>query len=221
MSTKTLVFSALLLACTSTSFADDPDRGDYPAHWWEPVPREDAPSWEVLPQDAGPGEVILSKRNELGRLSNFAATAFTLDGTHYPSLEGFWQMMKYPETADDPRATHPGVSWPHTRPEVAAMVGFEAKRAGDAGSENMRKMGINWVSYRGERMTYRTPRKGAHYDLIVRAMRAKIAQNPPVREILLSTGDLVLRPDHRQGENPPPAWQYHRIYMRIRSELQD
>ena len=32
-------------------------------------PRHEAASWESLPQDAGPGEVILSKRNELGLLS--------------------------------------------------------------------------------------------------------------------------------------------------------
>src|SRR5215216_6775258 len=65
----------------------------YPAIWWAPVPKKGAPAWEILPQEAGPGEVILSKRNELGLLSNFSATTFTLDGITYPSLEGFWQMM--------------------------------------------------------------------------------------------------------------------------------
>src|SRR6266702_4460357 len=69
----------------------------YPSHWWTPVSKEGAPSWEILPQEAGPGEVILSKRNELGLLSNFAATPFTFHGRRYASLEGFWQMMKYPE----------------------------------------------------------------------------------------------------------------------------
>jgi|GraSoiStandDraft_1057264.scaffolds.fasta_scaffold84034_2 hypothetical protein len=34
----------------------------YPAHWFAPVPKEGAPAWEILPQEAGPGEVILSKR---------------------------------------------------------------------------------------------------------------------------------------------------------------
>ena len=32
----------------------------YPASWWTPAPKEGAPSWEILPQEAGPGEVILS-----------------------------------------------------------------------------------------------------------------------------------------------------------------
>jgi hypothetical protein len=44
------------------------DTHAYPAAWWAPVPRESAASWEILPQDAGPGEVILSKRTELGIL---------------------------------------------------------------------------------------------------------------------------------------------------------
>jgi hypothetical protein len=62
----------------------------YPGHWWAPVPKEGAPAWEILPQEAGPGEVILSKRHELGLLSNFAATPFTFRGRRYASLEGFW-----------------------------------------------------------------------------------------------------------------------------------
>ena len=60
--------------------------------------REGAPSWEILPQAAKPGEVILSKRNELGLLSNFAPTPFTFRGQSYASLEGFWQTTLYPET---------------------------------------------------------------------------------------------------------------------------
>src|SRR5436190_19865381 len=90
----------------------------YPAHWWTPVPQEGAPAWEILPQEAGPGEVIVSKRNELGLLSNFAATPFTFRGQRYASLEGFWQMMKYPEGPDDPRATSPGLEWKFTRAQV-------------------------------------------------------------------------------------------------------
>src|SRR5262245_53677858 len=81
----------------------------YPAHWWTPVAKAGAPSWEILPQEAGPGEVILSKRHELGLLSNFAPTPFTFRGRRYASLEGFWQMMLYPESAADPRATFPGI----------------------------------------------------------------------------------------------------------------
>jgi predicted NAD-dependent protein-ADP-ribosyltransferase YbiA (DUF1768 family) len=194
--------------------------GRYPAHWWTPVPEDQKPAWEVLPQAAKPGQVILSKRNELGILSNFAATPFTLRGKHYASVEGFWQMMLYPEGPGDPRAKAPGIAWPHTREEVAQMTGFEAKDAGTFAEENMRKMGIDWVTFEGRRMKYRSNKKGDHYRLILEAMRAKLEQNPKVREILLSTGDLVLLPDHIQEAAPPAEWLYFRIWTDIRTDLQ-
>src|SRR5882672_2175362 len=90
-------------------------RTNYPAQWWTPAPTNGAPGWEILPQAAAPGEVILSKRNELGLLSNFAPTTFTFHGKSYASLEGFWQMMKYPGSTNDLRATFPGLEWKLTR----------------------------------------------------------------------------------------------------------
>jgi predicted NAD-dependent protein-ADP-ribosyltransferase YbiA (DUF1768 family) len=192
----------------------------YPAQWWAPVPEAEKASWEILPQAAKPGEVILSKRNELGILSNFAATPFNFHGVRYASVEGFWQMMLYPEGADDPRARAPGIVWAHTRAEVAGMTAFDAKSAGDAAERNMRKMGIDWVSCEGKRMKYRSMEKAEHYRLIVDAMRAKLEQNPKVREILLATGDLILRPDHIQEPDAPPEWRYFEIWMDIRTELQ-
>jgi len=134
-----------VLPCiVALSFALAQSTPGFPAHWWTPVPESSAASWEILPQAAKPGEVILSKRNELGILSNFAATPFALHGKRYASVEGFWQMMLYPEGPDDPRAKVPGIRWPHTRDEVARMTAFEAKDAGTAAEENMRKMGIDW-----------------------------------------------------------------------------
>jgi predicted NAD-dependent protein-ADP-ribosyltransferase YbiA (DUF1768 family) len=194
--------------------------GRYPAHWWAPVPENEKAGWEILPQEAQPGEVILSKRNELGILSNFAATPFTLRGKRYASVEGFWQMMLYPEDPDDARAKALGITWPHTRDEVSQMTGFDAKHAGEAAEKNMAKMGIDWVTFEGRRLEYRSMKKADHYRLIVAAMRAKLEQNPKVREILLATGDLVLRPDHIQEDNPPPEWKYFQIWMELRSELQ-
>ena len=192
---------------------------NYPAHWWTPVPEANKPDWEILPQAAKPGEVILSKRNELGILSNFAPTPFTLYGKRYASVEGFWQMMLYPEGPDDPRAKFPGITWQHTREEVSQMTAFVAKNAGEIGEKNMQKMGIDWVTFDGKRMQYWSMEKGEHYRIIVAAMRAKLEQNPKVKEILLSTGNLVLRPDHYQEENPPAEWRYFQIWMDLRSEL--
>jgi predicted NAD-dependent protein-ADP-ribosyltransferase YbiA (DUF1768 family) len=192
----------------------------YPPHWWTPAPAAGVPAWEILPQAAGPGEVILSKRNELGLLSNFAATAFTFRGKRYASVEGFWQMMKYPEDGEDPRAKFDGNVWKFTRREVAGMTAFEAKDAGALASKNMSRMGIDWVSFEGERFPYRPAEPGRHYELIVAAMRAKLEQNPEVRRVLLATGDLVLMPDHRQEDNPPAAWRYFDVWMMLRAQLQ-
>lgn len=211
----------LFFAATWTVIAAEIERDPrYPVHWWKVVPREEAASWEILPQDAGPGEVILSKRNELGLLSNFAATPFEFHGKRYASLEGFWQMMKYPEGEDDPRAKFPGIDWAHTREQVAQLTGFEAKKAGTLAEKNMKKMGIGWVTFEGAKMEYKSKVPGEHYKLIVEATREKVRQNPEVKRVLLATGDLILKPDHHQEPDAPAAWRYYEILTTIRTELQ-
>jgi hypothetical protein len=211
-----LVSLAFNVRTDSPTIIRDPK---YPAHWWTPVPTNGAPAWEILPQEAGPGEVILSKRNELGLLSNFAATPFTFHGKKYASLEGFWQMMKYPGGTNDVRATFPGLEWKLTREQVAQLTGFDAKHAGSAADGNMRKMGITWVTFEGERLEPRPAMSDDFYRLIVEATRAKVAQNPEVQKVLLATGKLVLKPDHHQEPDAPPAWLYFDILMVIRTEL--
>lgn len=203
----------MLLSCATLHAAD------YPKHWFAPIPESEKASWEILPQAAKPGEVILSKRNELGILSNFAATPFTFHGKRYESVEGFWQMMLYPEDPNDPRAKAPGVVWTHTRDEVAHMTAFAAKDAGTAAEANMAHMQIDWVTFEGKRIAYRSQKPGEHYALIVAAMRAKLEQNPKVRAILLATGDLQLRADHTQETDAPPEWFYNRIWMQVRRQL--
>lgn len=183
------------------------------------MPTNGAPAWEILPQAAAPGEVILSKRHELGLLSNFAPTPFTFRGQRYASLEGFWQMMKYPESADDERAKIPGLEWRYTRDQVAQLTAFDAKRAGDLAEKNMQQMGITWVTFQGRRLEYRENARGEFYQLIAAAMREKVRQNPEVKAVLLATRDLVLKPDHHQATNAPPAWRYYEILTEIRAEL--
>jgi predicted NAD-dependent protein-ADP-ribosyltransferase YbiA (DUF1768 family) len=213
--------SFLLASCQSPRPAASV-QGDsrYPPRWWTPVPTEGKPDWEILPQEARPGEVILSKRNELGLLSNFAATPFVFRGVRYASLEGFWQMMLYPEGPDDERARFPGLEWKYTREQVSQMKSFEAKAAGTLAEENMKRMGITWVTFEGKRIEYRTPTPGEHYQLIVAATREKVRQNPEVTQVLLATGDLILKPDHRQEPDAPAAWRYYEILTEIRAELQ-
>jgi len=191
----------------------------YPASWWTPVRDPHPPSWEILPQAAAPGEVILSKRNELGLLSNFAATPLVFHGKKFASVEGFWQATKYPENEKDPRMHYPGIHWPYTRAQVESMTAFEAKHAGDVGTTNMKTMGIDWVSFEGRHMVYRAPGESDFYKLIVQVMKEKLKQNPQVRDVLLRTGDLRLRPDHQPGPPSLKAWQYFDIWMSIRAEI--
>ncbi|HXI83123.1 MAG TPA: NADAR family protein [Verrucomicrobiae bacterium] len=213
----------LLVSFAANALADSPTitrDPKYPAYWWTPVSKEGAPAWEILPQEAGPGEVILSKRNELGLLSNFAATPFEFHGKRYASLEGFWQMMKYPEDTNDLRATFPGLEWKLTREQVAQLTAFDAKHAGSVADANMKKMGITWVTFEGKRIEPRSTTSDEYYKLIVEATRAKVAQNPEVQKVLLATGDLVLKPDHHQEPDAAPAWRYYEILTTIRTELQ-
>ena len=154
------------------------------------------------------------------QLSNFAATAFTLDKIRYESVEGFWQMMKFPENSKDIR--HPeAIKTPYSRNSVQKLTAFKAKEAGDAGNKIMKTLKINWVTYQSKKMTYRTSKKLTHYHLIKRAMRAKLQQNPKVKKVLQSTGELTLLPDHHTFKNPPPAWEYYKIWMELREEFRE
>lgn len=202
----------LLFICGQIALAQP-----YPEEWFRPVPRELAHSWEILPQDAAPGEVILSKRNELGILSNFAATPFIYRNENYASIEGFWQMMKYPEGPRDPRASK---AYPFTRAQVAAMTAFEAKDAGSIGSKFMKELGINWVTFQGKKIQYCSVERGEHYRLIKEAMREKLLQNSEVKRILLATGNLILKPDHHNEGCQAPEWKYYELWMELRAELQ-
>lgn len=197
----------------------------YPDSWWQPIFDRNPPAWEILPQEAKPNEVILSKRNELGILSNFANTPFDFAGKRYASVEGFWQMMLYPEGDQDPRLDHnreKNIHWIYTREQVSQMSSFEAKQAGEWAEANMQKLAISWVSFNGERFPYRTPNHihGRHYELIKQAMWEKLQQNPIVKNILCQTGNLILKPDHIGENNPPDEWHYYDIWMELRQKLQ-
>ena len=220
---RNVLSSIIILVClgVTSAFSQQITRDPrYPAHWWQAIIDPKKPDWEIMPQEAAAGEVILSKRHELGLLSNFAPTPFVFHGKRYASLEGFWQMMKYPESPDDPRAKFPGLEWKYTREQVTQMVSFEANHAGTLASDNMTKMGITWVSFEGKRFEYKPAVAGEHYKLIVDATWEKVKQNPEVKRVLLSTGDLILKPDHRQEANAPAAWRYYEILTQIRTELQ-
>jgi len=209
---KYLVFLFLVSSCSSI-------KPKYQAHWWNKVSKKDLAWWEISPSSVDPAnnEVILSKRNELGILSNFANTPFRFRGDSYQSIEGLWQSMKFPESTNDPRNRY-GI-WIYKRSDVAQMIGPKAKKAGDFASKLMKKNNINWVSFQNNKMSYRTSARGSHYKIIKEAMGCKLLQNKKVEKILLSTGNLNLRPDHLTKKTDPPAWKYYQIWMELRDEI--
>ncbi len=75
-----LLIILLLIAGVSCFGQTKKSAVTYPAIWFAPINDPNKPEWEILPQEARDGEVILSKRNEFGILSNFAATRFELYG---------------------------------------------------------------------------------------------------------------------------------------------
>lgn len=204
------------------SFSVESQIRSYPAIWWKPVPRDQAQSWEILPQDAKPGEVILSKRNELGVFSNLALSPFKYENERYESVEAFWQMMKYPDPKDllDPRLQY-AAEYPYTREQVKKLFDFDSKKAGEAANKVMKDHGIKWISYRGKKFEYKDMGVGSefHYKLIYNVIKEKIIQNPKIKILLLRTGDLVLMPDHVIPENSPKSYYYAKILMDIRSQL--
>ncbi len=208
------------MGCASLTSSQTPS---YPESWWAPVPESDLASWEIPPQAADPhkNEVILSKRNELGIFSNLSAAPFTLDGMNYASVEALWQSLKFPEDAKDPRAQNPNIKWELTRAQVMQMSGFDAKHAGDKANENMKKLGISWVSYKGQRFEPKAAGAQTHYELIFRGTQAKVEQNPEIQALLLKTGNLKLLPDHKQAPDLTAAYKYFDMLMKIREGLSE
>ena len=196
---------------------------NYSDSWWQVVPESELKSWEIPPQAANrsQNEVILSKRTELGIFSNLSDSVFTMDNVQYSSLEGLWQGMKYPENANDERLKDPTVKWLYTREQVYKMSGFESKKAGDIANENMKKLGIKWITYRGQKIDYNSSDEGRkkHYEIILQASREKVLQNPAIHKLLIQTKGLQFFPDHKQQINPAPAYKYHEIYMKVRYEI--
>lgn len=233
---NSLVLGAFFTACSNSSNkttqtpqntpkieaeSSTPDwQKDYPAIWWQEVPRDQAKSWEILPQDAGFKEVILSKRNDLGLISNFAETSFVYHGVCYPTIEAFWQMMKYPETENDPRWSW-AKNWKYTRAQVTQLNGYAAKSAGNYANFLMDKNDANWVTFEGKVLTFATKEPQEHYRLIWEASIEKLRQNPEVLKILLSTKDLKLRPDHQVSDEAPQEWHYYQLWTKLRELVQN
>jgi hypothetical protein len=98
------------------------------------------------------------------------------------------------------------------------MADFESKKAGDQANEIMKKLGIKWVTYKGQKIEYKGKDQATHYEIIYRASVAKIEQNPRIKELLMQTKGLTFMLDHKQEPTSPPAYRTDQIYMKIRDE---
>jgi predicted NAD-dependent protein-ADP-ribosyltransferase YbiA (DUF1768 family) len=211
-----IILFAILFFLTTISFAQ------YPESWFKPVSETERQSWEILPQDAKDGEVILSKRTELGIFSNLSEAHFIFEGETYYSIESLWQMMKYPDLSDKTDERNQFQSeYPFKREEVKQLVGFECKKAGDAANAVMKSHDIKWISFQTKKFNYKDMKDGSefHYQIISKAIEAKVTQNEAIKKLLIQTGDLKLRPDHKIDPNSPKAYFYFDILMQIRNKL--
>jgi predicted NAD-dependent protein-ADP-ribosyltransferase YbiA (DUF1768 family) len=206
---------AMLINCALAETAN------YPSEWWKPVTEQNTPGWEVLPQAAKEGEVILSKRTELGIFSNLSKSPFVLDGISYASIEGLWQGMKYPDLTltNDDRALVEG--WKNTREEVFLMSSWDSKSAGNFANQMYADHGFKMINYFDHWFSYTDKAEGSqfHLELITRAIRAKVEQNLEIKNLLLKTSGLKLRPDHLMSENAQASFKYHEILEKIRDSL--
>lgn len=106
-------------------------------------------------------------KNDIDKLlSNFAETPFTLWGETYGSVEGFWQALKFPKSADKRR--------------VAKLAGVEAKRAG---REAPKSQTFIW---QGSEIRVGSAQ---HHALMRMAVKAKLKQNRRLLRMLLASGD--------------------------------
>jgi predicted NAD-dependent protein-ADP-ribosyltransferase YbiA (DUF1768 family) len=129
-------------------------------------------------------------------ISNFAPTAFELDGEAYASVEGFWQSLK---------ATHRD-----DRVRIAGLSGGEARAAGQALDPPA------CVSFRGQYLRWGRPE---HWDLMRLACRAKFTQVADARAALLATGQRPLTHRMRRDSRSIPGVIMAGIWRQLRDEL--
>lgn len=151
--------------------------------------------------------VSSTAKTEVGRLlSNFADTPFELDGNTYTTVESFWQGLYFPEGSQE-------------REQIAQMSGRDAKRAA------VNKPINESLTYDGEEFAIGSQQ---HHELMKKAVRAKLEQNPDVLQKLLTTGDmkithLVIRKDGtlEPDSTSIPREIFSQILMDLREEFRN
>lgn len=146
-----------------------------------------------------PINISSASPEEIGRrMANFGATPFTLDGRRYASVESFYVGLKFLDDAE--------------RMRIAAMPAKEAFLYGKGS-------GLKKTEYRGRRFALGGPE---HHALILRAIRAKLAEHPDLARDFAATHPRPIVHDTGRPERPGtfmPAVALCRMLTALRDEL--
>ncbi len=155
-----------------------------------------------IPLEEKPLNVASGAFEQIGKdLSNFADRPFTLDGRQYASVEAFYQGLKWPDAAK--------------RAEVSVLTGKEAKFSAREAPKSQT------FEYEGQTYKLGSPE---HHQLMKRAIRESLEQNPEVMKDFLETYPRPI--EHKTGrrENPRSAFPgstFTRILTELRAELRE
>ena len=141
-----------------------------------------------------PVNILFDAADRWQPISNLAQTPFTLRGSCYASVEGFWQGLKFPDE--------------RTRRRIGMLWGKAAKRVAE-GLPTPDTFVYDGDSY--------VVGGAAHHGLMLEACRAKFGQNPAARDALLATGDRPLVHRVRRDSRAIPAALLADIWMRVRA----
>jgi predicted NAD-dependent protein-ADP-ribosyltransferase YbiA (DUF1768 family) len=150
----------------------------------------------LIPLDEKPLNVSSGAAEPIGKLlSNFAERPFVMDGARYASVEAFYQGLKWPELAK--------------RAKIAGLCGKEAKYSARGAPKA--------ETFEYEEKTYRFGGE-EHHQLIKRAIRESLEQNPAIRDQFMETHPRPI--EHKTGrpENPNSSFPGC-IFTRILTEL--
>ena len=154
----------------------------------------------LIPLEEKPLNVASGAGEPVGKLlSNFAVRPFVMDGKRYTSVEAFYQGLKWPDDAK--------------REEAAMLSGKTAKYAARGAPESEK--------FAYESRTYRFGSQ-EHHQLIKRAIRASLEQNPVILQQFMATHPRPIvhktgRPEKPHSNFPGPA--FTRILTELRLEL--
>ena len=154
----------------------------------------------LIPLEERPLNVASGAGEPIGKLlSNFAERSFVIDGKTYASVEAFYQGLKWPDNAH--------------REEAAKLAGKKAKYAARGAPRSAR------FEYQSRTYCFGSQE---HHQLIKRAIRASLEQNPVILQQFIATHPRPIVHKTGRSENPHsnfPGPAFTRILLELRWEL--